>query len=161
METQIWCHCTALHCGSVYGRGKKRYNGHLLQFCLGGSCPPALALMPDTSIPPHMPLVFFKVLPWWWGPEGVSQRKSIFRALQEERSENPTISSADPCPLVFIAQLYGDFSSWHWNPGLVGLVWGWDPSLPRYSSILYSPLVGLGSAGSMSHISTLLPLLLI
>ena len=33
---------------------------------------PLLALMPDTSVPPYMPLVPFKVLPWGWSSEGVS-----------------------------------------------------------------------------------------
>ena len=35
-------------------------------------------------------------------------------------------------PLVFTAGSYGDLSPWHWNPGLYGLAWGYDPSLPRY-----------------------------
>ena len=30
------------------------------------------ALMPDTSVPPCMPLVPFKLLPWCWSSEGVS-----------------------------------------------------------------------------------------
>ena len=34
-------------------------------------------------------------------------------------------------PLVFIAICYRDFSSWYWNPGPEGLVWGWDPLLLR------------------------------
>ena len=37
-------------------------------------------------------------------------------------------------PLVFIGRSYGDLSSWCWNPGLCGLAWGWDCSLPRYPS---------------------------
>ena len=28
--------------------------------------------------------------------------------------------------LAFVAR-YGDLSSWHWNPGLGGWVWAWDP----------------------------------
>ena len=74
MEIQIWCR---LHCGFVWERAQKRYNGHCLQFCMGGSCPPALALMPDTSVPPCVPLVPFKVLPWYWSLEGVSLCKSM------------------------------------------------------------------------------------
>ena len=34
--------------------------------------------------------------------------------------------------LVFASRSSGDLSSWHWNPGMGGLVWGWDSSLPRY-----------------------------
>ena len=32
---------------------------------------------------------------------------------------------------VFAARSCGDLSSWHWNPGMRGLVWGWNSSLPR------------------------------
>ena len=31
----------------VGGKAQKRYDGLCLQFCLGGSCPPAVTLMPD------------------------------------------------------------------------------------------------------------------
>ena len=53
-------------------------------------------------------------------------------------------------PLVFTARNYEDVSSWHWSPGLGGLVWGWDPLLPRYPSTLFLPYVGLGPACSTS-----------
>ena len=36
--------------------------------------------------------------------------------------------------MVFTASSYGHFSSWHWNPGLEGLVWGWNPLLLMGSS---------------------------
>ena len=36
--------------------------------------------------------------------------------------------------LVFTARIYGDLSSWCWNPGLCSLGWGWDCCLPRYPS---------------------------
>ena len=53
-------------------RPQKSHNGFYLPFCLGVSCAPALALMPETSVPPHMLLVPFKLLPRWsWGLEGV------------------------------------------------------------------------------------------
>ena len=35
-------------------------------------------------------------------------------------------------PLAFIARIYEDLTSWHWYPGLPGLVWDWDCSLLRY-----------------------------
>ena len=54
------------------GMVQERYNGLCLPFCLGEGCPPALTLMADTSVPPYMPLVPFKLLPWWcWPSEGV------------------------------------------------------------------------------------------
>ena len=55
------------------GRGQKRVNGQCLPLHLGGSCPPALALVLDTSVPPCMPLGPFKCYPcagaqreWVW-----------------------------------------------------------------------------------------------
>lgn len=36
--------------------------------------------------------------------------------------------------LVFTATSDGDFSYWHWKPGLGSLVWVWDPSLFRGTS---------------------------
>ena len=35
-------------------------------------------------------------------------------------------------PLVSAARSCEDLSSWHWTPGLGGLVWSWDSWLPRY-----------------------------
>ena len=93
-----------LHCCSVQGRAQKRSNDHCLHFCLGGSCPPALVLMPDTSVPPCKPVVPYKVLPWCWRPEGVSLSKSVCKVLQEEVPENPTVSSTIPTPAGFYSQ---------------------------------------------------------
>ena len=54
------------------GRAQKSDSGLCPPFCLGGSCPPAPTLMPDTSVPPCMLLVPFKLLPRCWSLEGVS-----------------------------------------------------------------------------------------
>ena len=61
-ESQIW-HQPA-SCLALYG---KRENGLCLPFFL-----PALALRPDISVSPCMPVVPFKVLPLWWSSEGVN-----------------------------------------------------------------------------------------
>ena len=74
-----------LLCGSGLRRAQQRYNGLCLQFCVGGSCPPALALMLDTSVPPRMPLVPFKLLPWCWSPEGVSLSKFVYNTRSFKR----------------------------------------------------------------------------
>ena len=34
--------------------------------------------------------------------------------------------------LVFEVRSFGDLPSWHWNPRLVGLMWGWDSLFLRY-----------------------------
>ena len=39
--------------------------------------------------------------------------------------------------LLFATRSCGDLSSWHWNPGLGSLVWGWDSLLLRYPSWIF------------------------
>ena len=60
------------------GRIQERDNGLCLPFYLGESCPPALALMPDTSATPCMPLVPFKLLLRCWSLEGVTRSKCVW-----------------------------------------------------------------------------------
>ena len=55
-ESQIW-HLPACSC---WGRAQK---GTCSPFYLRENCPPALVLMPDTSVHPHMPLVPFNCYP--------------------------------------------------------------------------------------------------
>ena len=65
-------------------------------------------------------------------------------------SRESAVSSAAPTPLVFTARSYGDLSSWHCNPGLGGLVWGWDSLLPRYPTWFLSITCRCGTACSAS-----------
>ena len=109
---------------SIRMRVQERDNGLCPLFCLGESCPPALTLMPDTSGPPCMLLVPFKLLPWCWSSEGVSLSKSVYGlfkriCLGPEQFLPPTQS-----PLVFADRSYGDLS--YWNPGQGDLVLDWD-----------------------------------
>ena len=53
-------------------------------------------------------------------------------------------------PLGFTARSNEDLSSWHWNPRLGCLVWGWDPSLPRYHSQFLSTTHGCWTSCSTS-----------
>ena len=62
--------------------------------------------------------------------------------------ENPAVSSTAQIPLVFTAKNYRNLSSWHWNPGLFGLAWGWDLSLPRYLSWFFSTIRECGTVPS-------------
>ena len=58
---------------ALWGEGSEEGQSPLPPLCLGESCPPAVALMLlVTSVPPSMPLVPFKLLPWCWSSEGVS-----------------------------------------------------------------------------------------
>ena len=61
MEFQIW----HLPAGSVAlgERVQKSDNGLCPLFYVGENCTPALTLIPDTAVPPCMPLVPFKLLP--------------------------------------------------------------------------------------------------
>ena len=118
----------------LQGRVQKRNNGLCLPFCQGESCPPAPSSLPDNSVPPSLPLVTFKLLPQCCGSEGMSLSKSMCgffkrNCLGLQKFLPPTQSL-----LVFATRSYRDLSFWHWNPGLVDLVWDWDSSLPRCSS---------------------------
>ena len=62
----------ACQVAALWGEDSETYNGLCPSFCLVESCPPALALMPDTSVSPSMPLV-----PQCWSSEGVSLSKSV------------------------------------------------------------------------------------
>ena len=53
-------------------------------------------------------------------------------------------------PLVFIARNYEALSSQYWNPGLHGLSWGWDRSLPRCPSWVLSSTHECGTTSSTS-----------
>ena len=138
MESQIWC--------SHSVRKETMAAAWLLEFYLGGSCPLALALMPDTAFSPSMLLVPFQLLPKSWSPEEVSLCKSKDHCGPfKRRCLRILVSSAVPTP-TDSARSYGDLSSWPWNPGLGGVVWGWDPLLLRYSSRFSSTTHGCGTA---------------
>ena len=95
---------------------------------------PSSCLGADTSISPHMPLVPFKLLPHCWNSEQVSLSKSLREFLKRNCLGLQQFLPPTQSPLMFAARSYGDFSSWHWNLELSGLVWGWDPLLLRSPS---------------------------
>ena len=146
MESLIWCH----HSLALLRGGLKMGPAIAwpLEFCPGGSCPPPLALMPDTSFSPHKPLMPFKLPLQSWRPEGVSlSPKSM---CLEKTPEIPAVSSITPTPTSFTVSSYGDLSSKHWSLGLGGLVWSWDPLLARYPSQFLSIIHGYGTTHSES-----------
>ena len=116
---------------------QKRHNGLCPPFSLGESCPPALTLMPDMSIPPHMPLMPFKLLPQCWSSEEVSLSKFVCGFFQRNYLGLQKFPPPTQSLLVFSARSYGDFFSWCWKPELMGLVLGWDSSLMRYPSEIF------------------------
>ena len=58
-------------------RAQKRNSSLWQHFCLGESCPAALALMPDNSLPPHMSLMLFNLRPRCWSSEGMNLSKCV------------------------------------------------------------------------------------
>ena len=107
MESQIW-HQLA---GSVGEGLEKRQR-------------PLLALSPDSSVPPCMPLVTFKPLSWCWSSEGVSLSRWVHVwVLYGELLGAPDVSSTDSIPTGFCSQkLWGliflELESWPGGPGV-------------------------------------------
>ena len=104
---------------------------------VGKKMPPALTLLPDTSVPPCMPLVPSKLLPWCWSSEGVSLSKSMCGFFKRNCLGSQQFLYLTPSLMVFAARSYGDLFSWYWNPGMGRLVWGQESSLPRYLSQIF------------------------
>ena len=119
------------------GRVEKRNNGLCSPFCLGESCPPALALMPDTSVPSSMPLVLFKLLPQFWISEGVSLSPCVGSLRGTAWDSRSFFHQLNPywClqPEVIGTYLPGTGTLY-----LGGLVWDWDSWLPRNSSRIFT-----------------------
>ena len=135
MESHIW---RPPAISVTFGeRVQNRDNGLCLSFCLGESCPPALALMPNTLVPPHMPLVPFELVSWCWSSDEVSLSNFMCGFFKRNCLGLQKFLPLIQTLLVFTARSYGDLSSWHWNPGLGSLVWGWDSLLPTYPSQIF------------------------
>ena len=122
---------------AVWWEGSERGNGLCPPFFLRQNCPPALTLMPDTSVPPHVQLVPFKLLPWCWSSERVNLSKSMCGFSKGNCLGFQQLLLLTQSPLVFAARSRRDLSSWHWNTGLGILVWSWDSSFPRYPSQIF------------------------
>ena len=137
-------------CGSVGGRVQKRDNGSLLTFLSGRKLPPALSLMPDTSVPLCLPLVPFKLLLWCWSSQGVSLSNTVCGFFKRNSLGLQKFLVPTAFLLVFAARSYGDLPSWHWNPGLGGPVVGLGIT-PEISLLnFYSPHVDMGPVHSAS-----------
>ena len=109
MSLRYGSHLLALWlCGD---RVQKMDNGLCLPFSLGKSCPPALALMPDTSVPPCMLLVPFKLLPQCWSSEEVSLNKSLCGFFKRNCLELQKFLPLTQLPLVFAATIYETYLS--------------------------------------------------
>ena len=133
MESHLWHHPA----DSVECVGSDRGHWPLSAFLSGRKLSPGSLLMPDTSFPPCVPLVSFKLLHWCWSSEGVSLSKSVHESLKRNCLGLNKFLSLTQFLLVFAARSYGDLSTWHWNPGLGAQVWDWHSSLPRYPTQIF------------------------
>ena len=132
MESQIWY----LPASSValWMEGSEKGQWLLPTFLSERKLSPALALMPDTPVPPCMPLEPFKLFPECWHSEGVSLSKSVWGFFKGNCLGLQKLFPPTQSPLDFAARRYGDLSFCHWNPALGCLLQGWDSSLLRYPS---------------------------
>ena len=124
METLIW----HLPAGSVGGGLSKGTMASASTSVWEKAAFPALTLMPNNSFPTYMSVMPFKLLPLRWSSEGVSANKSVCRPFKKNcLGLQKFPSSSASIPAVFHSQkLWGTLSSWHWSPGLWGLMWAWD-----------------------------------
>ena len=65
--------------------------------------------MPDTSVPPRMPLVLSKLLPWCWSSEGVNPSKSMCGSFKKNCLEPQQFPPLTQSPLVFAVRRYGTY----------------------------------------------------
>ena len=134
MGSQIW---------HFWERAPKRNSGLCEHFSVGESCPPAHALMLDSSFPPCMPLMSFNLLPPHWSSKGMSLSRSMHGPCKRNCWDSSSHCPPQPqSPLVFEARSYEYLIFWHWNPGL-------GPGV-RYPSLFYLPHVAVEPSHSVS-----------
>ena len=123
------------------GRFQKRSHGLYLPLCLGRSCPPSLALMPDPSVPPCMPLATFKLLPWCWSEWVWTQMEWVWLSPCEDPLRGTAWDSRSffyqlsPCWVLY-PQVMGIYLPGTGSQGR-GPCGGWDSSLLRYASQIF------------------------
>lgn len=113
---------------TLYTKRAQKSNNGLCQLCLGESCPSSFC--PDArqfTSALYVP-VPFKLLPYHSSSEGVSARKFVCSPLRGTAWDSTALHlTKSQYLMVFTAGSYGHFSSWHLNPRVGGLVWGWNP----------------------------------
>ena len=132
IESQIW-HWPASSVGGGVSKGTIASAPFLSERKLS----PSSYFDTRYSVAPCMPLVPFKLPFQCWSLEGMSQSKSVCGFFKRNCVGLQEVLPLTQSPLVFAARSFGDLSSRHWNPGLGGLVWGLDFSLPRYPSWIF------------------------
>ena len=107
-------------------------------FLLGECCPPALTLMSDTSLPPGMTLVPFKLLCWCWfrGSESAYMSPYVGYLRGTALDSRSVFRRLNTCwflqPEVMGTYILGT--------GTLGwqALWGWNSLFPRHHSRIFS-----------------------
>ena len=129
-------------CGSVWGEGSERGHCHCLS---SGGLPSTRPVSSHFTYSPYvtgaLPAVALVV-----NSRGTRSAciLSPCRLFNQGLLEIRQFLLPPQPPLVFTTRSYEDLSSWHWNPGLCALAWGWDCLLPRYPCPFYPPHVNVG-----------------
>ena len=109
---------------------------------------PALTLMPDSSLSPHMPLVPFKLLPQLWSSE-VSRNKSMMSSLRGTSSVSLSLNPHWLLQPEVIGTFLPGTGHLGWDPLLLrGYLWSWDCP-PNF----YLPHLSVGPDHSVSPAS--------
>ena len=108
MESQIWYYYPVTLCWVGLRKGKTATTWPL-ELCLEWSCPPALALMSDTSVSLHMPLVPFQLLPLYWNlKESISiKSKDCHGPFERRHHRILQLFLLPQSPLVISKKLWG------------------------------------------------------
>ena len=130
----------------MLGEGPEKEQWPLPALLSGRTLPPALALIPDISVPPHMSQVPFSLLLLWWSSEGVSSVSLCVGPFIGTAWDSSSLSFTASLPSGVYSQKLADLFSRQWNPGLGGQVYSWDPLLPRYQSLFLSATNGCGTS---------------
>ena len=102
-----------------------------------------------------------------WSSEGVSLINSVCGFFKGNCLGFQKFLPLTQSLLVFAARSYGDLSSWYWNPGLGGQVWGWASLFPIYLSQIFihqmylfhisTPFTSLDGRGFFNSVVVRLP----
>ena len=113
MKSQI-CHPPA---SSVTPRGEGSEEGQwpLFTFLSGRKLSPSSYLDDRHVSSARMPLVTFKLLPWFWSTEGMSLSKSMYGFFKRNYLELQKLLLLTQFPLFFAARSYGDVPSGYWK----------------------------------------------
>ena len=103
-------------CGSVEG-GSEKVHGLYMTFCLEEGCPAALALMPDTSVSPCIPLMPFNMVPWCWSSEEWVWVSPLVGSLRGAAWDSMSFFHWLSLHWFLQPEVWG-LSLWNWNPGL-------------------------------------------